>query len=148
MDKGFLTTDQEQILKRKQLAAFLSTDLAHRMQEADRNGELYREQAFVAGDTPEFFFGDLTDDTDGVSSEDQIIIQGIIDAFFVENGKIVLLDYKTDKVRTEGELLQKYKKQLQLYQIAVERGMNLPVSEMYLYSFALGKQVAVPLVSH
>lgn len=148
VDKGFLTTDQEQILKRKQLAAFLSTDLAHRMQEADRNGELYREQAFVAGDTPEFFFGDLTDDTDGVSSEDQIIIQGIIDAFFVENGKIVLLDYKTDKVRTEGELLQKYKKQLQLYQIAVERGMNLPVSEMYLYSFALGKQVAVPLVSH
>lgn len=146
LDKGFLTSDQEKLLQKDRLEKFLSSDLAHRMQKASETGDLFREQAFVAGDTPEFFFGDMKEESKDTSSEDQIIIQGIIDAFFIENGKIVLLDYKTDKVRSEDELLTKYTKQLQLYQVAIERGMNLPVTEMYLYSFALGKQISCPLI--
>ncbi len=146
LERGFLTSDQSEVLSRSGLERFLSSELAARMQQAYKRGELYREQAFVTGDTPGFFFGDLSEDTDGADTEDQIIIQGIIDAFFVENGKIVLLDYKTDRVRSASMLTEKYTKQLQLYQVAVERAMDMPVSQLYLYSFALGKQIALPRV--
>jgi len=146
LEKGFLRPEQEGMLDRKKLAVFLSSPLAERMQQAYLNGELYREQAFVTGDSPELFFGDLSGEPSDEPFADQVIVQGIIDAFFVENGKIVLIDYKTDFVRSEEELRDKYTKQLQLYELALGRGMDLPVSEMYLYSFALGKTVTVPLI--
>ena len=117
------------------------------MQQAFKRGDLYREQAFVVGDSPGLFFNDLSMEPSDEPFSDQVIVQGIIDAFFIENGKIVLIDYKTDFVKTEEELRIKYTKQLQIYQLALERGFNLPVSEMYLYSFVLGKTVSVPIVS-
>ena len=147
LDKGFLTAPQKGMLDKSKLSAFLSSSLAKRMQQADAKGDLYREQAFVVGDSLELFFEDLSTEPSSEPTSDQVIVQGIIDAFFVENDKIVLLDYKTDFVKTEEELTTKYNRQLQLYQLAIERGFGLPVSEMYLYSFVLGKTVSVPLVS-
>jgi ATP-dependent helicase/nuclease subunit A len=147
LDKGFLTPPQKDMLDRRKLSKFLESALAERMQQAFERDELYREQAFVVGDSPELFFKDLTMEPSDEPISDQVIVQGIIDAFFIENGKIVLIDYKTDFVRTEEELITKYTKQLQLYQLALERGFDLQVSEMYLYSFVLGKTVSVPIVS-
>ena len=147
LEKGFLTPPQKDMLDRRKLSVFLSSRLAERMQQAFKRGDLYREQAFVVGDSPELFFEDLSAEPSDEPSSEQVIVQGIIDAFFVENDKIVLLDYKTDFVKTEEELTTKYNRQLQLYQLAIERGFGLPVSEMYLYSFVLGKTVSVPLVS-
>ncbi|MGN0241078.1 MAG: helicase-exonuclease AddAB subunit AddA [Candidatus Weimeria sp.] len=147
LEKGFITPDQKEMLDRRKLSVFLSSSLALRMQQASENNELYREQAFVAGDSPELFFNDLSMEPSDEPFSDQVIVQGIIDAFFIENGKIVLIDYKTDFVKTEEELKIKYTKQLQIYQLALERGLELPVGEMYLYSFALGKTVPVPIVS-
>ena len=147
LEKGFLTPPQKDMLDRRKLSVFLSSRLAERMQQAFKRGDLYREQAFVVGDSPELFFNDLSMEPSDEPFSDQVIVQGIIDAFFIENGKIVLIDYKTDFVKTEEELRIKYTKQLQIYQLALERGFNLPVSEMYLYSFVLGKTVSVPIVS-
>ncbi|MQN00875.1 MAG: helicase-exonuclease AddAB subunit AddA [Lachnospiraceae bacterium] len=146
IEKGFLTKEQEGMLDKRKLSTFLKSSLARRMQQAFKTGDLFREQAFVTGDSPELFFGDLSAKASDAPFSDQVIVQGIIDAFFVENDKIILIDYKTDFVKTEEELLVKYTKQLQLYQLALERGLELPVSEMYLYSFVLGKTVAVPLI--
>lgn len=66
-----------------------------------------------------------------------MLIQGIIDAFFVEEGQIVLLDYKTDKVQTGKELWDRYATQLEYYEEALSSLMQMPVKEKILYSFSL-----------
>ena len=68
---------------------------------------------------------------------EKVLIQGIIDAFFVEDGEIVLLDYKTDKVQTAKELWERYETQLDYYEEALTKLMQMPVKERILYSFSL-----------
>ncbi len=72
-----------------------------------------------------------------------VLIQGIIDVFFEEDGEIVLLDYKTDKVASAAELAGRYRTQLELYQEAIERAVGKKVKERLLYSFSLGEIVPV-----
>ena len=83
---------------------------------------------------------EVLEDTD---SEEMILVQGIVDAFFEEDGEIVLLDYKTDKVTSAEELAGRYRGQLKLYQEAVERALGKKVKERLLYSFRLGETVPV-----
>ena len=66
---------------------------------------------------------------------EKVLIQGIIDAFFEENGEIVLMDYKTDRVSSKEELIGRYSIQLDYYKEALESARNLPVSEKIIYSF-------------
>ena len=75
---------------------------------------------------------------EGSASEEMILIQGIIDVFFEEPDGIVLLDYKTDRVKSSRELAGRYHAQLELYQEAIEK-----VKERLLYSFCLGEVVSV-----
>ena len=74
------------------------------------------------------------------SDEDTILVQGIIDTFFYEGDNIIVVDYKTDKVRPGGEndLVEKYGKQLRYYAEALERVTGKKVTERIIYSFTLG----------
>lgn len=79
-----------------------------------------------------------------------ILVQGIIDLFFIEDGKIFLLDYKTDRVQDESELVGRYQAQLLLYAQAVLRAMSseeksLCLGGVCMYSFALGRLVYLDL---
>ncbi len=121
-----------QALNERKLVRFLQTELAYRMWRADRAGGLYREQPFVLGIAanrlkPEF------------PLEENVLIQGIIDVFFVEDEKIVLLDYKTDVIDSLESLWKRYEVQLDYYGEALHRLMRLPVKERLLYSFYLEK---------
>ena len=69
--------------------------------------------------------------------EETVLIQGIIDVFFVEEDGIVLLDYKTDTVSSLAQLWNRYETQMDYYQEALERLMGLRVKERILYSFHL-----------
>ena len=77
------------------------------------------------------------------------MIQGIIDVFWIEEDGIVVLDYKTDRVKTGKELADRYASQLKLYGEALERIYNhgsertLRVKERLLYSFRLGAVIPV-----
>ena len=97
-------------------------------------GELFREQQFVLS-VPA---GDIRPEWDVGS---QVLIQGIIDAYFVEDGHIVLVDYKTDFVKSEeaSSLYRKYAVQLDYYETALMRLTHLPVSEKLIYSFCLDR---------
>ena len=66
-----------------------------------------------------------------------VLIQGIIDVFFEEEGGLVLLDYKTDAVSSMEELWNRYETQLDYYQEAVQKLSGKPVRERMLYSFHL-----------
>ena len=70
-----------------------------------------------------------------------VLVQGIIDAWFIEDGEIVLLDYKTDRVEDEETLLRRYRLQLELYKRALEAATNKKVKEVYIYSFDLGSVI-------
>ena len=63
--------------------------------------------------------------------------------FYDDDGGIILVDYKTDKVDTLEELALRYKTQLDYYQMALEQILKCKVKERYLYSFKLGKEIQI-----
>ena len=112
------------------LANFYSDDEASlfgRMRRAFLDGKLYREKQFITGK-------DIDEDTD-----DFVIVQGIIDAFFYEEGDIVLVDYKTDAVKTPKELIDRYASQMYLYATTLENLTGHKVKDVILYSTRLGE---------
>ncbi len=119
-------------INKKKIMHFLQSDLAYRMWSAQRRGELYREQPFVLGVSA----GRLGEE---FPTEEKVLIQGIIDVFFVEDSQIVLLDYKTDIISSMEDLHKRYATQLDYYQEALQNIMGMPVKERVLYSFNLEK---------
>lgn len=115
---------------------FLTSPIGRRMKEAARRGELHREQQFVLG-------VEANQIQEGWETDELVMVQGIIDAYFYEEGKIILVDYKTDRVSPgmEGKLLEKYRVQLTYYAKALEQLTGVPVAEQYLYSFAVQKEL-------
>ena len=73
--------------------------------------------------------------------ENSVMVQGIIDAFFIEDDHIILLDYKTDKTLSKKALKDEYFKQLDIYRDVLTKATGLPVKEMMLYSFTIGSEI-------
>ena len=77
-----------------------------------------------------------------IDEEENILVQGIIDLYYInEEDELVLVDYKTDYVTNEKELIDKYNKQLQLYKRALEASLNRKVDKVYIYSTHLNKEI-------
>ena len=72
-----------------------------------------------------------------------VLVQGIIDVYFEEEDGLVVLDYKTDRVRTADELVRRYQSQLTYYARALSQITGKAVKEKIIYSFALGKEINV-----
>ena len=117
--------------------AFVTSSLGQRMKEAAENRLLFREQPFVISREAE----ELNPDWEG----ERILVQGIMDAYFMEDGELILVDYKTDKVKKgeEKALSERYRNQILDYAEALSRAAGKPVKEAYIYSFALGKEIEV-----
>lgn len=122
-----------QLLQKEKLIHFYRSPLAVRMKQAALKKELYLEQPFVMGRP--------ADEIEHDGSSTMLLVQGIIDAFFIEEGQIVLVDYKTDKVQTEQELIDRYQTQLDLYQQALEHNLSKKVKQKIIYSFCLEKEI-------
>ena len=122
------------------ILTFLKSELSYRMWKAECAGLLRREQPFVFG-IPASRLLDPEHRNTGSEALDKelLMIQGIIDAYFEEDGKVVLLDYKTDAVSSMEELWKRYETQMDYYREALESLTHLPVSERRLYSFKLGR---------
>ena len=134
---GRLQEEQRELLQMDRIHRFLESKLAKRMKMAAEKKQLYVEKPFVMSVTPKELFLEEKD------SEDTVLVQGIVDVFFVEEDGIVLLDYKTDRVKEAEELTKRYQAQLQLYAKALQRTMDLPVKEIWIYSFYLEKMIAL-----
>ena len=118
------------------LEHFFGSKLAGRMQRAARSGKLQKEKPFVMGKPAREVYP-------GCDSDVLVVVQGIIDAFFEEEGELVIVDYKTDAVRSAGELRKRYQVQMDLYQEALERITEKKVKEKILYSFRLKEIIDV-----
>ena len=141
VDAGLIDRMGAASVIRKDIIDFTKSDLFRRMKKAYANNQLYREQHFLMG-VPACEINSNT------TSKETMIIQGIIDLCFVENDKYVIVDYKTDKVDTMEELVERYHVQLECYKLAIEQilgsepGVN-KVSEMIIYSVHLGQQITI-----
>lgn len=129
MVPNLLPQEQRDLIRRNKLLAFFQSPIAIRMAKAQMRGDLFREKPFVM-------------DYDGV------LLQGIIDVFWIEEGKIVLLDYKTDRVDKPEELIQRYQRQLELYGKALCRIFSseerkIDDTENLIYSFRLDEVITL-----
>lgn len=117
---------------------FIKSPLGKRMQTAALAGKLYREQPFVISVGASALNEKWPDN-------ERVLVQGIIDAYFLEGEEIVLVDYKTDRVRKgeEGKLVERYRVQLEDYAGALERMLGKKVREKYIYSFAVHEAILV-----
>ena len=137
--EGKMTQEQAEVVRPFDIYAFAQTSLAKRMTEARRRRACYTEQPFVIRlPARELELG--------CESEEPILVQGIIDAYFYETNEsgedeIVIVDYKTDYVANGEELLGKYRKQLDYYGLALERLTGKRVKEKIIYSFCLRAEV-------
>lgn len=129
-----ISSDAVEQIDVKALSWFYTTNLAGRLAQASRNHTLKREQPFVLGINAKEF-SDRYDDTE------TILIQGIIDAYFWESDSYVIVDYKTDRVSSEMELIKRYRIQLDYYARALEQITGKKVKEKIIYSFALKKEI-------
>lgn len=120
----------------KRFQAFLQSPLAARFRKAQAADTLYREQHFMKQVPNDYLFP-------GSDTSEPVILQGIIDAFFIEDGEIVLVDYKSDHVREAETLIGRYQKQLELYAEALEKITGLRVKEKLIYSIILERTIPV-----
>lgn len=122
------------LLDERKIIAFFESLLAKKMMEADGKHLLFKEQPFVmeipAKRVNEKF-----------PEEETMLIQGIIDAYYEEDGRIYLMDYKTDRVSEKEELVRRYKLQLDYYKEALERITGKEVAGVYIYSFHFSEVV-------
>ena len=141
VEEGRMTREQADMVRPYDIYAFAQTPLVKRMSAARDREEFHTEQPFVI----QMPARELEIDC---GSNEPVLIQGIIDAWFYEkdgNGEneIVVVDYKTDFVKDGGELLKKYKKQLDYYQLTLERLTGKRVKEKIIYSFCLKEEIHV-----
>ena len=136
VEKQLLTAEYREAVNETKILKFLTSKVAYRMWNAHLRGQLYREQPFVYGVDAKKVSPDFPED-------EKVLIQGIIDVFFVEDEKIILLDYKTDVIKNMEDLWRRYGVQLDYYSEALTRLMDIPVKEKIIYSFYLEKENAI-----
>ena len=134
--KGRLTEEEGKAVRRRELLQFFRSGLAQRLRMADK---IETERTFSLLMQPkDLFYGKEYEEV-----TDTILVNGIIDCYFVEKDGIILLDYKSDRTYDEEELKTRYRIQLSLYRLALERALGLPVKEVYIYSLAMGKEISL-----
>lgn len=132
----YLSPEEYGLLNQEKLKKFLDSPLGQLFAKAYKENTLYREQHFMQEVEYEKLFPE-----DGGDNVEKVILQGIIDAFIMEEDGIILVDYKTDRVKDGKELRNRYQKQIDLYSEALEQILGKKVKRRVLYSFSLGEEV-------
>ena len=125
-------------IRPKKIYKMIHSEIGQRMAAAGKSDRLYRERQFYMMMEPGEIMSSLKD-----CGDETIVVQGIIDAYFLEGEDIVLVDYKTDRIARgeENKLIERYKTQLEDYASALERMLHKKVKQKYIYSFALHKEL-------
>lgn len=134
-EEGKLARDMAECISVKDILSFLESNVGKRMSSAARRDKLYKEQPFVLGvDAKEMYPRE--------AEGELILVQGIIDVYFEEE-ELVVLDYKTDRVKKPEELAEKYRPQLDYYARALKQLTGKRVKEKIIYSFSLCQEIIV-----
>ena len=135
-EKKLITEAMRKSVWNKDIFTFLNSDTGKRMKRAWENGTLRREQQFVMGIPASMIHEDY-------KGTETVLVQGIIDAYFEEEGGMCIVDYKTDFVETLSELDQRYRSQLLYYGYAVEKISGKKIKNRLIYSVKLGQTLDI-----
>ena len=132
---SFLSEREARAVDLGAILRLFASPLGQRLRAAEK---LRREFRFsLLCDASEFF---------SVAPGEQVLLQGVVDCFWEEDGGITVLDYKTDRVRDRAEAEERariYAGQLRAYAKALERIFRKPVKECLLYFLSIGETVRV-----
>ena len=133
VEKEMITKAEAENINKNAILEFTKSKIWNEMKSAK---EVYREKPFYITVPAKEIYGE--------DVEEEILVQGIIDLYYIdEKDKITLVDYKTDYVQQEQELISKYKSQLELYKKALEEALGKKVSKVYIYSTFLKKEIEI-----
>ena len=131
--KNIITELEKKCINKYKILNFVNSNIYKELTEAK---EINREKPFYINIPAKDVFKE--------ELEENILVQGIIDLYYInKNGELILVDYKTDYIEEgkEKELIEKYKKQLELYKNALENSLGRKVDKTYIYSVYLGKEL-------
>lgn len=131
-ENEFISKRDGELIEKEKILRFLQSDTMRRLNTL---GTCNKEQRFLFTLPAKKVM-----DTD---SEEPIIIQGVIDCWYIENGKAVIVDYKTDSVKDAAELVRRYEVQLKMYEKALSVLNGITTAHKYIYSFALSEFIEV-----
>ena len=141
--KGIITEKQSSVINSFKIYNFFKSSIGKRMLNSDF---LKREQAIYTQVKMKdvYIYDDLLQGESNIYDEETLMVRGIIDAYFEENGEIVLLDYKTDFVNDENKekVISRYEKQLELYSEALEKLTGKRVKEKCIYLFGIDEVIS------
>lgn len=129
LEDKIISKRQRECVSAEKIVRFFESKIGKRVAES---GFVERELPFEIAVDASYM------DIEGGEGE-TVLLQGIIDLYFVENDGVVLLDYKTDSVKSEKDIeiiAQKYRMQIELYAKALEEITKKRVKEKYLYLFS------------
>ncbi|NDO45605.1 helicase-exonuclease AddAB subunit AddA [Clostridium sp. MD294] len=139
VEQNILSEQEAKALNVNEITKFFQSELAQRIRNAD---VVEQEKRFsMLMEASEIF-----PQKEYELIKDSVMINGIIDCFFEENGQIVLIDYKNNRLwgqKTADTLKKQYEIQMKLYKKALEKATGKNVKEVYLYSFALGEALLI-----
>lgn len=135
VQSGRIHAQEKEFIRPWKIVKFIHSNLGRAMTEAEKNGTLYREQPFVTSVPAQ--------EVQETSSDERVLVQGIIDGFYETETGIVLMDYKTDHLEKGQEevLVKRYHAQMEAYAEALEKITGKPVEKKVLYSFSLNKEI-------
>ncbi len=139
LEKRIISRTEYNSINAVKILKFLQSPLGRRVCKAKK---VYRETPFIMQLSPDEVY--INQNYDNTSAK--MLVQGIIDLYFVEEDYIVLVDYKTDKVNEKNSvdaICERYKIQLDFYKKAIELSTSLKVKEMYLYLISTDEAVIV-----
>jgi ATP-dependent helicase/nuclease subunit A len=128
-EAGFISPEARNSLNKEKIKAFFESNLYDRINSAK---EIYREKQFTVLIKSSEIFEDTY-------SDKNTVVQGICDLAFIENGKITIIDYKTDSCNNAYELFLKYKEQLKLYAKCLSKVLGIETGKIGIYSFSKGE---------
>lgn len=132
----FLSESEYESLDLKLLQSFFDSNICDR---AIASNYVKKEMKFLT----EFPAGELMQNISENCKDELIVVQGAVDLVFEEDGKLVIVDFKSDRNKNENELISAYEQQLKIYAKACSKLLKLPIKELIIYSFALGKEIII-----
>lgn len=138
---GLLTEKEASSVSIKKIETFAKSQLYRRILNAEA---VYKEEAFTAAVTPEQIYKRK----EYADMDENIILHGRIDCYFIENGSIVIVDYKTDRYDEDSDesFRNRYGIQMELYSKALESVTGMKVKECLIYSVAAGKTIKIDVL--
>lgn len=125
---GKIPKESENIVNPKKILSFYRSDIGKRIINSEA---VYREQPFEVLAPLSLLYPDMQN-----TGDEQIILQGVIDCWFLEDNEIVLVDYKTDSFSDIAEIHQKYDRQLELYSYALHKITKKSIKSKNIYLFS------------